>query len=407
MISVDEARALVLDQSRPLAQVETPLAAALDGILAVDARSDVDSPPHDKSVVDGYALRAADLSDGRGELAILEEVTAGQMPTHSVTVNACTRIMTGAPIPAGADAVVMIERTELLADDRVRIDDPRCVAGQNIMPQASSLRQGEVVVHRGTRLRPIDIGLLAETGHAHVRVFDRPRVAMLATGNELVAIDQQPGPGKIRNSNSHLLASLLAQAQARPAPLGIARDDRSALREAIERGLDCDALLLSGGVSAGVLDLVPAVLAELGVQAVFHKVRVKPGKPLWFGVHERAAHRCLVFGLPGNPLSGLVNFELFVRPALRTMQGETDVTPAYERARLGQEFRQRGTRQTYYPATLRRQAMSSTITPVEWRGSADLRGFAAANALAMFPAGERRFDEGEEIDVLPLQDVRG
>ena len=301
MLSVAEALQLVLHQARPLSPRRIPAAEALGCTLADAVTSDIDSPPHDKSIVDGYALRSADVGAAGAELTILEEVTAGAVPTKEVVAGTATRIMTGAPLPAGADAVVMIEQTTQTGE-RVRIDAPAVRAGQNIMRRAVALARGQQVLAPGGRLRPIELGLLAEIGRTSVLAVPRPNVAVLATGNELVEPGEMPGPGQIRNSNGPLLAALVRQTGATPIDLGIARDDAADLRSKVSAGLAHDVLVLSGGVSAGVLDLVPQVLAELGVRQVFHKVNLKPGKPLWFGVHPRSAGvSTLVFGLPGNP----------------------------------------------------------------------------------------------------------
>jgi molybdopterin molybdotransferase len=244
--------------------------------------SDIDSPPHDKSVVDGYALRAADVGSPNARLRVLEEVTAGMVPTRTVESGTATRIMTGAPIPDGADSVVMVEQTELDADGRqVCIQTVPARAGQNIMRRAASLSRGQTVLSPGTRLRAIELGVLAEVGRTAVSIVAQPTVAVVPTGNELVDHWQVPGPGQIRDSNGVLISNLATQVGAEAHCLRIATDDEACLRERMETGFTCDVLLLSGGVSAGVLDLVPQVLQDLGVEQVFHKVNLKPGKPLW------------------------------------------------------------------------------------------------------------------------------
>ncbi len=246
-----------------------------------------------------------------------EEVTAGQVPQAPLQPGLATRIMTGAPVPAEAEAVVMVEQTQTSSDadgiEWVEIAEVRLPESGNIMLQGTSLRAGEVILSAGRTIRPLEIGLLAEVGRHQVQVSLVPSVAILSTGNELVDVDQSPQAGQIRNSNGPLLNALVQRAGAKPVPLGIGRDDLDDLRQLVAQGLQEDVLVLSGGVSAGVLDLVPQVLQELGVEQVFHKVDLKPGKPLWFGVN--ADTQTLVFGLPGNPVSSLVCCELFVRPA--------------------------------------------------------------------------------------------
>ena len=407
MISIDEALNHIAAQVCPLGSTRLPIGEALDRVLAEDVASDVDSPPHDKSIVDGYAVRAADVTASDSRLPVIEEVVAGAVPRHAVTAGAATRIMTGAPVPEGADAVVMVEQTEHVDSaksplGRVLIRSVRVVAGQNIMRRASSMRRGETVLNAGHVLRPMEIGLLAEVGRTEVSVIRQPSVAVLSTGNELVPPNQTPNAGQIRNSNSAMLLACARRAGGTAVDLGIGRDDRELLARLIGEGLRCDVLLISGGVSAGVLDLVPAVLAELGVRQVFHKVAVKPGKPLWFGVHEPGGATRLVFGLPGNPVSSLVCFELFVQPALLAMSGRPFCRRGTLSARLVGSFEQRGERVTYYPAILREEAGSRVVEPLAWKGSGDLRALAAANALICFPAGTRRFAAGDAVEVTLL-----
>lgn len=406
MLSVEEALEQVFSQARPRPGVACPTADVLGLVLAEDVTSDVDSPPHDKSLVDGYAVRSGDLAGGPAELEILEEVTAGAVPTHAVTPGRTTQIMTGAPLPEGADAVVMIEQSALVGPahpvPRVRITTDKVVAGQNIMRRAASMTRGQRVLTRGVRLRSVEIGILAEVGRARVSVVPRPTVAVIPTGNELVGVGQTPQPGQIRNSNGALLVAAAQAAGAAAIDLGIARDERKPLRELITRGLAADVLVISGGVSAGVLDLVPAVLAEVGVRQVFHKVNLKPGKPLWFGIFPGESGDKLVFGLPGNPVSSFVCFELFVRPAIGRLAGRLDASLVEVTAELTSGFSHRGDRPTYHPARLDDAGGRLRIEPLHWQGSGDLRTLVDANALVCFAAGERQYQAGEPVPALRL-----
>lgn len=399
MLTVAEALAIVVDAVKPLTPRATALADALGCVAAEEATSDVDSPPHDKSIVDGYALRFDDLQTGKAELHVIEEVTAGRVPTRTVDPGTAVRIMTGAPLPAGADAVVMVEKTSQPTADRVAIDDPRTTRNQNIVRRGTSMRRGDVVLRPGTLLNPIHIGLLAEVGRAHIQVTPRPTVAVLATGDELVEPHETPAAGQIRNSNESMLAALATRCGGIPRPLGIARDDRDSLRQKIAAGLQSDVLILSGGVSAGVLDLVPSVLTELGVGEVFHKVSVKPGKPLWFGLFTSSDGATRpVFGLPGNPVSSLVCFELFVRPALNVLRGVPSMMGQATRpVTLGAEFHHRGDRPTYWPARAEQRDDGEIGVPLKWSGSGDLRALADADGLLCFPPGDRRYEPGEPI----------
>jgi molybdopterin molybdotransferase len=394
MLSVDEALRIVLDQAQRIQPAPRLVTQALGCTLAEPVVSDIDSPPHDKSVVDGYAIIAADVAAVGVELDILEEVTAGGMPARCVEPGTATRIMTGAPIPDGADAVVMIEQTETCGS-RVCIGQANVKRGQNIMQRAASLARGQTVLEPGKHLRAIEIGLLAELGHTRVLII-RPQIAVLATGNELVDIFAVPQASQIRNSNGPMLAALAATAGAESIDLGIARDRTNDLSRAITDGLAYDVLLISGGVSAGVLDLVPRVLESLEIKQFFHKVNLKPGKPLWFGVKQHGNRKSLVFGLPGNPVSSLVCFELFVRPAIQKMRGLEPTGLARRKARLAFDHQQRGDRPTYWPAAI----CEDEVKPLAWKGSGDLRTLADANCLAFFVAGERRYRAGEEVELL-------
>jgi molybdopterin molybdotransferase len=404
MLNVDEALEQVLAHAAPRPACECPTREALGLVLAEDVASDVDSPPHDKSIVDGYAVVAADLASGSAELTVLEEVTAGDVPRRAVTPGTSSRVMTGAPVPEGADAVVMIERAELVGagqGQRVRLVAGKVTSGQNIMRRAASMARGARVLAAGCQLRAVEIGILAEVGRPNVQVIPRPRIAVLATGNELVPLEVVPRAGHIRNSNSPMLAAQVQAAGATAVELGIARDDADELRKLIGFGLEADVLLISGGVSAGVLDLVPGVLEELGVRQVFHKISLKPGKPLWFGVLASDSGGKLVFGLPGNPVSSLVCFELFVRPVLAALAGRAAAGLEEATARLAAEYKHRGDRPTYHPARLSLVDGQPLVEPARWKGSGDLATLAGANALACF-SGDRVYAAGETIRVLRL-----
>jgi molybdopterin molybdotransferase len=401
MLSVAEAQRLVLQHTRPLPSVSVPLAPECLGlILAEDIVSDLDMPPYDKAMMDGYAVRAADLADGRAVLNVIEEVTAGQTPRLPVGPGQATRIMTGAPIPAGADAVVQVERTRPAEDDRVAIEDRPVQTGLNVLPRGREMQRGAVVLRVGTLLRPQECGTLATVGRTAIKVYPAPRVAILSTGDELVEAPQAPGPGQIRNGNGPMLVAQISRARGVPHYLGIARDRLDSLRPLVTEGLQHHVLVLSGGVSAGKLDLVPGVLRDLGVQPHFHKVEMKPGKPVFFGTRGDT----LVFGLPGNPVSALVCFELFVRPALRRLRHHPEPGPRLVRATLAADFAYRSDRPTYYPARLA-QALDGLwqVQPVPWFGSPDLLGLTQANAFLLVPAGDQRFTAGATLEVLHVE----
>jgi molybdopterin molybdotransferase len=406
-LGVADAQALILQQVRPLPADTMPLTSAAVGlVLAEHVASDLDMPPHDKAMMDGYAVRSADVSQGHAILTVVEEITAGQTPRHRLECGEVSRIMTGAPVPPGADAVVMVEHTRLLDAGRVQIEDQPPQPGQNILPRGREMRAGQVVLNPGAVLRAQEFGLLAAVGRTVVRLVPAPQVAILATGDELVAASQTPGPGQIRNSNGPMLLAQVWQAGGAPRPLGIGRDNMDSLRSLIAEGLQAHVLILSGGVSAGKLDLVPGVLREAGVTAHFHKVQMKPGKPLFFGTQEHSDSsrpRTLVFGLPGNPVSSLVCFELFARPALRRLRGLAEAGPHFVSAALTEDFTYHTDRPTYHPAHLRSSDSGWRVQPVAWFGSADLRGLTAANALVLLPAGNHEHKAGQTFPAMSLE----
>jgi molybdopterin molybdotransferase len=403
MLSVSHAQALILQEARTLPPEAVPLGpAVLGAVLAEDVASDLDMPPYDKALMDGYAVRAADFADGRAALQVVEEITAGRVPRYALAPGQASRIMTGAPIPTGADAVVMVERTRLLDDGRIHVEGRPPRPGDNVLPRGREVRRGEVVLAAGAELRPQELGLLAATGWTEVRVVPPSRVAVLSTGDEVVEAGDAPGPGQIRNSNGPMLTALAARAGARPRYLGIARDRLDSLRPLVEEGMRDDVLVLSGGVSAGKLDLVPGVLQEAGVTAHLHKVEMKPGKPVFFGSRDRDGRRALVFGLPGNPVSALVCFALFVRPALRRLAGHVGPGTDPVAATLAEDFAYRTDRPTYHPAHLEVCEGRYTVRAVPWFGSADLRGLARANALLVLPAGDHQHKAGGTFPVVPL-----
>jgi molybdopterin molybdotransferase len=355
--------------------------------------------------MDGYAVRTTDLSTDVVELQVLETISAGEVPARSLGAGQTIQIMTGAPLPQAADAVIPVERSQREpGTDRVTLQTSGITAGKNLIRAGTILRAGETILQEGTRLRPEEIALLAEMGRADVEVTSRPNVSILATGDELVPPGQPLEPGQIRNSNAPMLTAQVEQTGGEALNQGIGRDRLEELHEKVSAGLESDFLLLSGGVSAGEKDLVPQVLTECGVTQVFHKVRVKPGKPLWFGVLEKPDEpMTYVFGLPGNPVSSMLCFELFVRPAIRQFLGVSPALPTMVTVPLGKAHVARGDRPTYYPARVGWRDGGPVVDPVDWKGSSDLLAPTRANAWALFPAGDREYSAGENIEVLAEQ----
>jgi molybdopterin molybdotransferase len=438
MISVEEATAIVARWAHALPTRRLRLDDLLGLRLAQDVASRVDSPPFDKSMVDGFAISTGDKSP---TLRVTEMVTAGAVPAGEVTPGTAIRVMTGAPVPRGADAVVKWEDCKTIDD--ATLDNPARLAkpGGCVLKRGAAFQTGQVVLRAGASLGPLAIALLAEIGEAEVAVTPRPRVAVLPTGDELVAAHEACGPGRIRNSNGPMLIAAVQKSGATAVDLGVARDTPKDLSEKIAAGLGCDVLLVSGGVSAGVKDLVPGALAELGVAECFHQVRMKPGKPLWFGVRDSAsslcatgvspvglgvddplprstgdtpvahvgahegARRTLVFGLPGNPVSTFVAFKLFVEPALAALAGAPFAAAALHRGVLAAPFKHRGGRPTYFPCRWASESAGTavrTIEPLDWRGSADLATLTRADCLAAFPAGDYELAAGDAVEWMAL-----
>lgn len=392
MHSVVEALEIALREATPAIGIEVvAIRCAAGRVLAQDVAGDRDLPPFAKAMMDGVAVRAADARAG-SQLRVVEEITAGRMPSRTVGPGEAARIMTGAPMPQGADGVVMVEDCRFDGDSVTVGRDAS--PGQHVQPRGREIARGERVLTPGIVLGPAAVGLLAAVGRASVEVFKRPRVAVLTTGDELVDASSEPGLGQIRNSNGPMLAALLGD---RAVPLGNARDDREELRAKIAAGLEADVLVMSGGVSAGKLDLVPDSLREAGVSPLIHKVNMKPGKPLFFGTRGRT----MVFGLPGNPGATFVGFHLFVRPALSKLEGRVACEEAVVLP-LAAPLHHRGDRPTYRPARIELGEVGETVRVLSWLGSPDLKALAVANALAVLDAGDQTLPTGEPVPVIRL-----
>ena len=400
MISVEEAQTMILDSTRPNPPRRVLLKDSPGLILAEDVIASVDLPPFTSSAMDGYALRSEDTaqaSEGSPcRLQKVEDLPAGRVARRKITAGTCARIMTGGLLPKGADAVVMLEETEPVRDE-VKIK--RVVsAGENIRFQGEDIRKGKTALQKGAVINAQRVALLAALGVSRPLVFPRAAVAFLSTGNELVPVSKKLSPGKIRDSNSDTLEALLREAGANPIRLGIAKDNRASLRRKIRKGLGRDLLLVAGGVSAGTHDLVKEILEEEGVKELFWKVRMKPGKPLFFGKKGKT----LVFGLPGNPASGFVSFQLFVRPALRKRMGAGEVLPVFEKARLAQDLTHAPGRVDFVRAVCERDHGALEIRSSGMQGSHCLSSLARANTLVRLGEEVSKIHQGEEVEILFL-----
>jgi len=390
LLGIDEARSLVLERVRVLEQESVPLSAASGRVLAQPVRAPVDLPPFDSSAMDGFAVRAGDTP---GRLAVVAASAAGRPSGHELQPGEAAPIATGAVVPAGADAVVPVERTETL-DGAVAVE--AVVPGDNVRPRAGDIAAGEVIAAPGTGLSPWTVGALAAVGLAAVDCARRPRVSVLPTGTELRAPGETLGPGEIYEANSFLLRAQLTEAGAEVKTLDPVADDEAATLRALERGLERDVLVTSGGVSVGRHDLVRASLAALGVEEVFWRVAVRPGKPVVFGTRGTT----LVFGLPGNPVSSLVGFELFVRPALLALQGASDPGPRWLPGRLGAGVRRNLERDQLVRARRRFGADAVVLDPVAGDESHMIARAARADALVRVARGEGELAAGSPVSYL-------
>ena len=375
-----------------------PLESSLGRILRENIDADADYPRFDKAIRDGFAVRLDDVSSVPVTLEVRGESRAGQGAEVSVTSGTCCEIMTGAPLPDGANAVVMVEHTEPVPPRHVRILRA-ARQGEGLLRRATELRQGERVFSEGKRIEMADIGTLASFGKAEVRVSKKPRVAILATGDELVEVRQNPDAGQIRNSNSYTLLGQVLAAGGEPVLLGIGRDNLEDLRTRIGLGLKHDVLLVSGGVSMGKYDFVENVFAEYGVKVLFDSVAMKPGKPTVLGTRGQT----FVFGLPGNPVSTIVAFRMFVTPVIRSLLKAADHGSGTLRARLEESAKCDPARTAIVPALVRFDGESYRIRTAPWKGSSDLAGLSRANAMVVIPKAEGSLKAGEWVDFLSLE----
>jgi len=391
MLTPEEALGRVLASVQPLAPVRLPMDQALGHVLAAEVRAAEDMPPFPSSAMDGYAVIAADPAPER---VVLGEQDAGYVQAPAVGPGTAVRIMTGAALPPGADTVIPVEYA-LEEDGRVRFTrafPPRA----HVRPVGQDLAAGDLVLAPGMALGAAEIGLLATMGYTEVAVHPRPRVAIMATGDELVSADRTPGPGQIRDSNSHALAAAVRQFGGVPIPLGIVRDTEEALRAAFGDALSrADALLTSGGVSMGRRDLIKPILEELG-QVVFGRIAQKPGKPTTFALIRGVP----AFGLPGFPVSSLVSAELYVRPALRVMAGFSAWRRPEVAVRLVHDIRHDPDRLEFQRAVVRWEGGQAWASNTGDQVSGRLRSLVGANALLMLPAGVSDFHRGDEVRAL-------
>ena len=398
ILSFEEARALVEDHASRLRPEGRELLGLLDAqgrVLAESIHADRDFPPFPRATRDGYAVRTANLETLPADLQIIGEIKAGgTLSTLSVGPGEAAAIMTGAPVPDGADAVVMIEHTSR-SGDRVHVTRG-VIANENIVAAGAEAKLGDKLLSPGFRIGYAEVAVAASVGRTRVLVHGKPRIAVLSTGDEVVDIDVPPGPNQIRNSNSYSLAAQIQAAGGEAMVLPIAPDEPKRLRELLTEGLESDLLLITGGVSMGKYDLVEQALAELKAEFFFTGAQIQPGKPVVFG---RVEHKYF-FGLPGNPISTMVTFELFAKPMLEALAGISARTLIFTHAKLKSEIRTRTGLKRFLPALLSGEYEHSEVELVRWQGSGDIASVARANCYAVIGPDRERIDAGEWLPVL-------
>ena len=402
MLTYEEARNKVIEEvgrrKGPRATAAVSVWEALGLVLAQEVKTDREYPPFDRSTRDGYAVRSNEAVTG-AQLKCVGEIKAGDTVREALAEGTCWQIMTGAGAPAGADAVVMIEHTSR-EGDLVRFDRP-ARAGQNIVPRGSEAAAAQTMLTPGMRLGYAELALAAQVGAVRLQCAQRPRVAILSTGDEVVLIDETPGPFQIRNSNSVSLAAQVRIAGGEPVVLGNAADRIEDLGQKIERGLKEDALVLSGGVSMGKYDLVENALKAMGAEFFFDAVAIRPGKPAVFGICQGKP----VFGLPGNPVSTMVTFELFVTPAIDLLSGaEARALPLVE-ARLTEALQEKPGLTHFLPARVDWRGRVPEVKVLRWQGSGDIAALGKANCFLVVPADREKIGSGESVTVLLRKDI--
>lgn len=406
VLSFDEARRVVevqaaLIEARGTESVD--LLAAFDRVLAEAVVADRDHPPFPRATRDGYAIRSADLSHLPATLDVIGEIKAGatlDLIPSMVGAGQAVSIMTGAPVPAGADAVVMVEYT---SQREGKVEITRGVGpGENIVPRGAESHGGACLLDPGLRLSEATIAVAASVGKSRLHVYKRPRIAVLTTGDEIVAIDATPGPTQIRNSNSYSLAAQIRRAGGEPLLLPIAPDEPTGLRRLIEEGLKSDLLLMTGGVSMGRYDLVEQVLCEIQAEFFFTGAKIQPGRPVVFGKCGAGAESTdtYFFGLPGNPVSTMVTFELFARPMLEALSGQSPRKLKFLHARLNKDIRTKTGLKRFLPAVLSGEFENAKVELVPWQGSGDIAATSRANCYIVIPEDRERIPAGEWVAVL-------
>ena len=401
MISVDEARKTVVDSVFPVGVERVPLLEAHHRVAAADVISNDDIPPFDNSSMDGFALMAEDVQRADQDpvrLKLVAEVPAGDPSGLRLAPNTAAQIMTGAPVPDGATAVIEQELIQV-RNGSIHVTVP-VKKGKNIRKRGEDIRAGDTAVRKGSFLQAAHLGVLASIGASSVEVYKRPKVAFFTTGNELVEVGPALSPGKIRNSNTYSLFGLIRETHCTPVNLGVVRDDEAALQEKVVQGLAHDALITSGGVSVGKYDLILRILAELQVEQKFWKVNVKPGGPVAFSTYEKAERKVPVFSLPGNPVSTVVTFLQFVKPGLEKLMGMQPIRPLLTlKAFLEHEIKKTDKKKNFSRGILRNEMGKLLVKTTGSQSSGALSSMVAANCLVLIPEDKEVLKAGDEVEV--------
>lgn len=388
MIPFEKAYDIVMNSAFSTGIETIPFTDSLNRVLAGTVSSDMNLPPFNKSSVDGFAIQKSDLSS---DLEIIETVPAGKEPQKTIRPNQCTRIMTGAPVPQGADCVIMVEDTEMLSSGKIRFKGG--FTKENIAFMAEDVKEGEVVLEKGKIIRPQDIAVMASVGHTSVIVSRMPRVGVISSGSELVEPDQKPAKSQIRNTNSYQLMAQVARAGGAGKYYGIARDDEEITYTVVQKALsENDLVLLTGGVSMGDFDFIPSVLEKAGVKLLFSRVAVQPGKPTTFGRHKNA----IVFGLPGNPVSSYIIFEILVRPIINKMMDFHYKPLEIKLPMKGKFSRKFAERLAFIPVVI---TDDHKVSPVEFHGSAHISALPHSDGIIALKVGLKTIEEGEIVSV--------
>jgi molybdopterin molybdotransferase len=399
MLTYEQALQEILKQAHSLPARNIPIEDAVERVLAEDIFSQIDMPPFDKSAMDGYALRSSDTANVPVQLRCLGTIQAGRFFKQSFKSGCCIKIMTGAPMPQGADSVVMVEDTE---QHESRVIVKRSVKpGENVCAKAEDIAKGSKVFSKGKLISISDIALIATIGRRLVKTISSPSVAVLNTGGEIIPVGRKLPKNKIYNSNGPQLCALLRLDGITPRYLGIAKDEPAILKKMISQGLKSDIVLISGGVSMGDYDLVPAVLKQLGVKELFHKVNIKPGKPLFFGVKNRR----LIFGIPGNPVSNFLAYQIFIRPAIRKMMGLEDCNLEIKTGILENEFRQKPGRKHFVLAKVEKLKNVDYVSALPGHGSADIAALSAADAFMLVDGEISKIKQGSKVEFITWRKI--